>query len=300
VDFYIAKYKGIEEREFECEIVTPMFLHGADPQRAELRVPSIKGALRFWWRAIYGSCNIQKMYEEESGLFGNTSTKSCVKICIIENNLSSPSQDKISKTTFNIYEYLAYGYRVKDTIKQHIDKGSFKIRVSYPKSQEGEISNALQCLFSYSGLGSKSRNGFGSIQCKDQNMTVLNFNDLPFTKELKPFTAFSENARLFISNKKHTTWQNALSEIGEAYKNAKFELKQSNKDRSLIGKPFKTDTSRHSKPYFMHIHRTGDTTYSGSILYLPYDYHIENKRNDYHAACDIMNRCIKSSLGGNL
>ncbi|HPU57120.1 MAG TPA: type III-B CRISPR module RAMP protein Cmr1, partial [Verrucomicrobiota bacterium] len=34
-------------------IVTPMFLGGANPEsQAELRISSIKGALRFWWRAL--------------------------------------------------------------------------------------------------------------------------------------------------------------------------------------------------------------------------------------------------------
>lgn len=34
-------------------LVTPMFLGGADQNNcAELRAPSIKGALRFWYRTI--------------------------------------------------------------------------------------------------------------------------------------------------------------------------------------------------------------------------------------------------------
>jgi CRISPR-associated protein Cmr1 len=39
---------------FTCETITPMFLSGADGQTPELRAPSIKGALRFWWRAMNG------------------------------------------------------------------------------------------------------------------------------------------------------------------------------------------------------------------------------------------------------
>ena len=50
--FYISRFKGMESQEFEVEIVTPLFLGGADPNKAELRAPSIKGALRFWWRAL--------------------------------------------------------------------------------------------------------------------------------------------------------------------------------------------------------------------------------------------------------
>ncbi len=40
--------------EFECETITPMFLAGADGKTPELRPPSIKGLMRFWWRAING------------------------------------------------------------------------------------------------------------------------------------------------------------------------------------------------------------------------------------------------------
>ncbi|HID77150.1 MAG TPA: type III-B CRISPR module RAMP protein Cmr1, partial [Planctomycetaceae bacterium] len=38
--------------EATYRIVTPMFCAGADEQRAELRLPSFKGALRFWWRSL--------------------------------------------------------------------------------------------------------------------------------------------------------------------------------------------------------------------------------------------------------
>ncbi len=37
---------------FECETITPMFLACADGKTPELRPPSIKGLMRFWWRAM--------------------------------------------------------------------------------------------------------------------------------------------------------------------------------------------------------------------------------------------------------
>jgi CRISPR-associated protein Cmr1 len=43
--------------EASFEIVTPMFIGGGNPNDVELRPPSIKGALRFWWRALHwGQC----------------------------------------------------------------------------------------------------------------------------------------------------------------------------------------------------------------------------------------------------
>ncbi|MBA4369031.1 MAG: type III-B CRISPR module RAMP protein Cmr1, partial [Desulfobacterium sp.] len=67
--FYIERFKDIETKEFEVEIVTPMFLGGSDPKKAELRAPSVKGALRFWWRALYGSDNLEKMKKREGEIF---------------------------------------------------------------------------------------------------------------------------------------------------------------------------------------------------------------------------------------
>ena len=39
---------------FKLQVVTPLFLSGANQQVAELRPPSIRGALRFWFRAMMG------------------------------------------------------------------------------------------------------------------------------------------------------------------------------------------------------------------------------------------------------
>ena len=44
--FYISRFQNSDSKEFDVEVVTPMFLGGANIQDAELRVPSIKGMLR--------------------------------------------------------------------------------------------------------------------------------------------------------------------------------------------------------------------------------------------------------------
>lgn len=45
--------------DFEMEVLTPLFIAGSDPKGVELRregirLPSIRGALRFWFRAMMG------------------------------------------------------------------------------------------------------------------------------------------------------------------------------------------------------------------------------------------------------
>jgi CRISPR-associated protein Cmr1 len=56
------------------EVTTPLFLGDVDPASSvELRAPSIKGALRFWWRALAWSRHggdLDSIRSEEARLFG--------------------------------------------------------------------------------------------------------------------------------------------------------------------------------------------------------------------------------------
>jgi CRISPR/Cas system CMR-associated protein Cmr1 (group 7 of RAMP superfamily) len=66
------------------EIVTPMFLGGADPKTPQgIRPASVKGALRFWWRALNWArvaalhssdqnAALRQLHQEEGWLFGQS------------------------------------------------------------------------------------------------------------------------------------------------------------------------------------------------------------------------------------
>lgn len=292
--FNISRFKDIEKREYECEVVTPLFLGGADPKKAELRVPPIKAAMRFWWRALYGSSDIEKMAERESEIFGSTVQKSTFKIHVTSKELNL-SQNKLDRGNFNIYEYLGYGYRVGNDIKGYFVDGRFKIQLHFKKADIDQITNSLGFLVYYGGLGSKSRNGFGCLYSKEIRQPVLNnFKKGP----LKTYTAMSGQSLLFDAFNEKPTWKEALAEVGEAYKNGRFELKNSRMDRSLIAKPFARDHSRHAKPYFLHVNKVNENKYKGQILYLPYEYHDERKRQDYLRACQKMNKSLEQYAGG--
>ena len=50
---------------FHCEVITPMFIGNAIPGEVELRPTAIKGALRFWWRAMNGHLPIQDTKDDK-------------------------------------------------------------------------------------------------------------------------------------------------------------------------------------------------------------------------------------------
>jgi CRISPR-associated protein Cmr1 len=59
----------VKRLTFDLEFITPAFIGGAN-QQAELRPASFVGLLRWWWRALKGECNIEKLRAEEVEIFG--------------------------------------------------------------------------------------------------------------------------------------------------------------------------------------------------------------------------------------
>ncbi len=294
--FYVSRFNGIEKRQYECEIVTPMFLGGADPRSAELRVPSIKGVMRFWWRAVCGIEDIKDMAYWEGEIFGSTERKSKVSLRI-ENIDAQPKLDKLPEGKVlvegknyrtSIIHYLAYGfYEYKKGsgnvfIKSFFPTQSrFKVVLQFPKGitmMEVALEKSLKAMITYGGLGACSRNGFGSLNCPILMDTKFS-DDGP----LRSYTSFSKCSVLFDKFNIHNKWEEALSEIGVAYRTARLKLepKHTWQRRSFIAMPIEAKgkkipddirNGRHAKPYFLHVNKTADGRYQGQILFLPYLY----------------------------
>ena len=63
--------ENMEMLTVTLKTVTPLFLAGADGRTPELRAPSIKGMMRFWWRAMK-VLSIEELRKEEGDLFGSS------------------------------------------------------------------------------------------------------------------------------------------------------------------------------------------------------------------------------------
>lgn len=156
----------METIKFECEVITPMFLAGADGTTPELRPASIKGALRFWWRAMHGDLEWKKMAEAEGKIFGDTKQRSSL-IIMIEKSLSQVSTA---------------------SMLPHKDRGSigncfpvsdnkFAVRLSLTNKECGLDLEQMKSLFILTcvlgGLGKRSRRGFGSVKVTSCNTVTI-------------------------------------------------------------------------------------------------------------------------------
>jgi len=304
MEYCTTRFKNIEKQEYKLEVVTPLFLGGADPSTPELRVAPFKGMLRFWWRALYGSNDLKEMKKEEAGIFGSTEKKSMLHINIVEasgikvDRSNLPSGDR-GTSNLGTIDYLAYGLCEYNKEKKQIEyvKGHFEPKTSFTLELYAkadlfpQVYDALKCFLLYGGIGARSRNGFGSLYCAD-----IHIEDNPPERSNLPlkFTAFSKDKRLFRFGF-HDSWDKALSEIGKYYREARLLLEEKHlyERRSLLSKPIiqaqHNSNSRHSKPYFLHVNRIGENRFQGQILFLPYQYYDPDSENDYQEVCRDMN-----------
>ncbi|PIE35708.1 type III-B CRISPR module RAMP protein Cmr1 [candidate division KSB3 bacterium] len=207
----------------KLQTVTPMFLAGADGQTFDLRPPSIKGVLRFWWRAYYwgshhNAITIEEISRVEGEIFGGTSDnakKSCFSIRMKPINVSPTSkplpQKRIPITSggktlnLDIINYLAYG--IKQNKRQYIPEGQeFELRLSFRQETtevggtifnvKEEILRSAYFLLTLGGLGAKSRNGFGSLKVlnpKEIFKEISTEFSYPFSKKIFPFSQTMHN-----------------------------------------------------------------------------------------------------------
>ena len=182
---------------FTLKVLTPMFMGGADPEGdPELRAASIRGAMRFWFRAIAGAItnDPREIYRLESEVFGNTERKSRVVVRVKysqpykKSSLlikpEDPTKNKRAKPLPLSLAYLAnmglIRYFGKKELPKDIDKSrrgfywgrfgfsdKFKFRVEF-QSNSGEILDIAAKTFKIAayigGFGTRWRHGFGSCQ----------------------------------------------------------------------------------------------------------------------------------------
>jgi len=311
----VSRYMNREQIEVEVEVLTPMFLGGADGN-AELRSAPFKAAIRYWWRILYGGDNLRP---REDAIFGSTDAASNVSVAVKGDVRTIPdrppkgkmfkAQSKGKSFPISIIDYLCYGLysyeKGKGNVynKSHIQSGSrFSITVGTRKEYEQEVTNSLKAMLQYGGFGARSRNGMGSVHTSyADDFAITSF----FNGTEKPFTSANKKARLFQTGKTFNDTIDALSEIGILYKDARnnLEKKHSFVRRGYVSRPIEVKfesipenikTGRHPKSYFLSI-RKKEGRFQGQILYLPFTFYEAGGANEYLRAYDEMNSFLLKS-----
>jgi CRISPR-associated protein Cmr1 len=167
---------------FTCETITPMFLSGADGSTPELRPPSIKGALRFWWRAMNGELAPNEIYlnlkDAEQYVFGGVGgfeigsdkrVGSKSKFTVRVSNISNDVVKSISKVDFNEKRGLEYFFYLiaagMTQNNQAFTRAKFDVIITaYEEEDLLQACASFWLLTYFGGLGSRARRGAGSFE----------------------------------------------------------------------------------------------------------------------------------------
>src|SRR6266571_3109716 len=95
---------GMPKVIFTLRTLTPLFLAGADQTKAELRAPTFRGLMRYWYRALVGGVvganerALPQIIAAESALFGATDTGSAITVQVSE---ASKSPQRYQKESYS-------------------------------------------------------------------------------------------------------------------------------------------------------------------------------------------------------
>jgi CRISPR type III-B/RAMP module RAMP protein Cmr1 len=195
-------------KTYELELITSCFCAGAEPkEQAEIRAPSIRGQLRWWFRALGGFKSLAARgmgcREQERLIFGSTAGESGNGGRLAIRTRGSPPSRRTSGAELgadNIAStpgYLLFPLRSQKDKKtgQRIQqyrgvisvKGRFNIDVVWhgelsPFTRSDEAKESLTALIAtlghLGGLGFRSRRGYGALSLVDPVVTLRDSRDM--------------------------------------------------------------------------------------------------------------------------
>lgn len=278
---------SVTAREIPLTLVTPGFFGGADLESdrdTNLRVPSLRGMLRWWWRALYRNyLDEPELLELQNAIWGDTSRSSLIVLRLktlqkVVRKFNYKDGSKIREDFARLHKipldsaglhYLAYGmdersggqnrqrFYVEPNARWHLfaavkgNRREWTIHVSgkacviTAQDVENQLLAALSLLCRLGGVGSKSRNGFGSLQWDGawEEQKCLNMAEefcdkcgLPHSQQSRDYALDLENV-VDVENFSADAW-NALARLGDAVQNFAKENKHKAK-KAVLGLPRK-------------------------------------------------------------
>ncbi len=156
--------------ELTLETITPLFLGGAD-QQPELRPASVRGALRFWLRAMFGGVigdgDIDRLHQLEANVFGKTEVGSPIVIRILDH----PPASNVQELNQPGCGYLWFSMKKRNAPNRQAISAATRWRaiLQMRRGEDAIVNRAVEALWLLSQLGSlgaRSRRGAGSLQIR--------------------------------------------------------------------------------------------------------------------------------------
>ncbi|MDW8305413.1 MAG: type III-B CRISPR module RAMP protein Cmr1 [Acidobacteriota bacterium] len=185
----------------QYRLITPLFGGGVEAgivdETNPIRETSIRGQLRFWWRATRGTGDVKDVKKREDEIFGGggenaSQSKVFVKVETINHgSLMSIFDVRRERRVRPIRGYEAIAYAAfplqpsREQTEQQLNKVlsgvKFKLHISFPEEIRCDIEAALWAWETFGGVGARTRRGFGAIE-------LLSVEENGVGKEVKKYS----------------------------------------------------------------------------------------------------------------
>ena len=162
--------------ELDLRVMTALYGGGAEAGHNDVedpfRIPSIRGQLRFWWRATIGGRyqDESKLREAEAAIWGSTEQASRVRLRMLYADRGSErvaaglgADGRWQK------EQPDYALFPAQEDRKHIGKlyfgGRFRLEVAAEEAVLPDVDAALWAWVTFGGIGGRTRRGAGSLFC---------------------------------------------------------------------------------------------------------------------------------------
>ena len=169
--------------ELELRALTPIFKSGSTTTQIDegrpFRAPSIRGALRYWWRATSTLADVEQLRAREKALFGGVHggpVASAVSVAILSQQSSAGPRPSNKPYAFGVT-----GKEPQDEARNrqvHMNTTG-TLRIDWREDSDGEeVKRDLKAWLLFGGIGGRSRRGAGSIwwdEGIDRPLTIDNY-----------------------------------------------------------------------------------------------------------------------------
>lgn len=179
-----------ESITLHLRLITPLFGGGYETREVDpvciIRPATVRGHLRFWWRALYGGqyANAGQLFTAEAAIWGAAATEERQSVGKVGVRVRDVKWNKQVKTVNDFrprggppaqvgpqVKYLLYTFQeIKGEHKppaEGYDNVEFTLQVTFSKGlsaqQRQQVENTLKAWIAFGGVGARTRRGCGAL-----------------------------------------------------------------------------------------------------------------------------------------